>query len=287
MQLARIVVGVDVTSASFRAAKWVAKSFAPDAEVVLVHCLNPVLAGRRLAETRAAVATCLADLQHQIGAGRCSQRIRIGDPARCLARLAAEVDAALIAVGVHEDHLDRLIALGSTAERLVRCASVPVLLCSATPHAAPQSVLLLLDSAEVSTELADWTGTLADRFGAKVALVHVDARESERAPTSHPHHRRRNTTPWRRLARKLPPQRVFVDAVPGDRADAVLAESQRFGTELVLLQAPDEDLPFDSSTSRVLRGSACPVLVFPSATRRELVSDRVAAGDGLELRSAL
>src|SRR5689334_16594969 len=35
MQLARVVIGVDLTEASVRAATWVANRFAPDAEMVL------------------------------------------------------------------------------------------------------------------------------------------------------------------------------------------------------------------------------------------------------------
>src|SRR5205814_6997609 len=38
MHLARIVVGVDLTNASTRAAAWAARAFAPEAQVVLLHC---------------------------------------------------------------------------------------------------------------------------------------------------------------------------------------------------------------------------------------------------------
>ena len=54
----------------------------------------------------------------------------------CAQACTADVDADLIAVGTHEEHPDRLPALGTTAERLVRCSPVPVLLCSASPTGA-------------------------------------------------------------------------------------------------------------------------------------------------------
>ena len=278
MQLARIVIGVDLTDASTRAAKWVANRFAPDAEMLLLHCLNPLLLQRQSTEARDAADKTLRELIHEIGAKRSSYRIRIGDAARCLADLAAEVDADLVAVGAHEEHPDRLPTLGTTAERLVRCSPVPVLLCATTPAGAPRSVLLPLESVEVTSELADWTGALAERFDAQLTLVHVEPTEHDRQLTVGGAIRARRltpTTPWSRVARQRPPHRVFVDAVLGDCADAVLSESKRFHTELVLLQAPDDaDTQHENPTSRVLRESECPVLVVPSADNAGLMDTR-------------
>lgn len=265
MQLARVVIGIDLTETSVRAASWVARSFAPDAEVVLLHCLDPLLDKRHMADARERAAWYLRGIETEIGKPRSSHRIRIGDPARCLADLAAEIDADLIAVGTHEEHPERLPALGSTAERLVRCSPVPVLLCSASPEGTPRSVLLPLDSVDVDAELADWTGALADRFQARLALLHVQDKRSDARQKLMPNRSPAPTTPWSRVARELPSYRVFVDAVLGDRAEAVLSESQRFGTELVLLQAPDDAAAPDRSVDRVLRRAHCAVLVVPSA----------------------
>jgi len=264
MQLTRIVIGVDLTTVSIQAATWVARSFAPDAEIVLLHCLDPVLDRQRLAQSRESSALILREIERDVGRRRSSHRVRVGDPARCLADLAAELDADLIAVGAHEQHPERLPALGSTAERLVRCSPVPVLLCSPTPNGAPRSVLLPLDSVDVDTELAEWTGGLAERFDARLALLHVEDKHREGRLMANAVRLGTGKTPWSRVARELPAHRVFVDAVLGDRADAVLAESRRFGTELVLLQAPDDSTVSDSSIDRVLRRSECAVLVVPS-----------------------
>lgn len=277
MQLARIVIGVDLTNPSTRATKWVATSFAPDAEIILLHCLSPLLIDRRLPGARDAAEHCLRGLQHAIGETRCRVRILIGDPARCLADVAADVDADLIAVGAHEEHGDRLPALGTTAERLVRCSPVPVLLCAATPSGAPRSVLVPVDAVEVTTELADWTGTLADRFDAQLALVHVEPCKRERRLTGAtcPTGSSMGMTPWSRVARERPPHRVFVDAVLGDPADAVLTEARRFGTDLLMLQAQDDETAApDNPTNRVLRRSECPVLVIPSADNSRLTATR-------------
>lgn len=260
MRLTRIIIGVDLTAPSIRAARWVAQSFAPDAEIVLLHCLNPLLVLKRVAEARAAANRALRELEHAIGIGRSAHCIRVGDAARTLADLAADLDADLVAVGAHEEHPDRLPTLGSTAERLVRCSPVPVLLCATTPTGTPRSVLLPVDAIEVSATLAEWTGALAEQFDARLALVHVEPAAKHEQQTS-----QGPTTPWSRVARQLGAQRVFVDAVLGDTADAVLAESRRFKSDLVLMQAPDETLgDTTDAVARVMRRSSCPVLVIPS-----------------------
>ena len=279
MQLDRVVIGVDLTNPSTRAAQWVARKFAADAEIVLLHCLNPMLVERRVPDARAAAERALAALSSEIGRKRSSFRIRVGDPARSLADLAAEVDADLIAVGSHEEHPDRLPTLGSTAERLVRCSPVPVLLCSAAPMGTPRSVLLPLDSVDVATELAEWTGELAQRFDAQLALVHVESTNEDDHLTS-PRAPNRvfgmPTTPWTRVARERPAHRVFVDAVLGNQADVILFESKRFGSDLVLLQAPENSETPDrvDPVTRVLRRAECPVLVIPSVENTRLMPTR-------------
>lgn len=264
MRLTRVVIGVDLSEPSLRAAKWVARSFAPDAEIVLLHCLSPLLVLKRVGEARRIASKTLRSLEQSIGVERCAHSVRVGDPARTLADFAAEVDADIIAVGAHEEHPDRLPSLGSTAERLVRCSPVPVLLCATTPAGAPRSVLLPVNSGEVTTDLAEWTESLAERFEARLAMVHVEPTSTgTRLATPSPRRATAPMTPWSRIARELPPQRVFVDAVLGDAAEAVISESRRFKSDLVLLQAADEINESTDAIARVLRRTECPVLVIP------------------------
>jgi len=269
MHIARIVVGVSLTDASMKAAEWAARAFAPEAHVVLLHCLSPVLAEQRVAEERQLAEACLVVLQRRIGFHRCSIRILRGDPARSVADLAAELDADIVAVGVHEETPDREPAVGSTAERLIRCSAVPVLLCTDNLVGAPRSILLPLDSGDVPTSVADWTSKLAARFDARLALVHVESIHRQRRTGGASAAERRletNTTPWTRVADDLPDDRVMVDAVLGEPADVVLTEAHRFGTELVLLETPtdsESSAGVSSTVDRVLRRSECAVLVVP------------------------
>ena len=269
MRIGRIVVGISLTSASMEAAEWAARAFAPEAHVVLLHCLSPVLAESRVANERQLAEACSFVLQRRIGFQRCTFRIQRGDPARCLAELAAELDADLVAVGVHEENPDREPAVGSTAERLIRCAAVPVLLCNDKLAGAPRSILLPLDSGDVPTSLADWTGELAGRFDARLALVHVESIHRQRLTGKSRTAARRiekSTTPWTHVAEDLPDDRLIVDAALGEPADVVLTEAHRFRTELVILEAPADDeagAAFPSTVDCVLRRSECAVLVVP------------------------
>src|SRR5690348_5365679 len=269
MQLARILIGVDLTKPSVESAAWAARQFAPRADVTFAHCISPLLPEHRVVEERAHAEARLRELEERVGAERCSHQVRLGDPARCLADLAADLDADVIAVGAHEEHSDQPPTLGTTAQRLIRCSSVPVLLCCETPYGAPRSILLPLDAPDVSATVADWTNALAQRFDARLALVHIEAPpDAARRMRARPSSRRRATTTmvWNRVARELPPHRVFVDAVLGDRAEAVLAEARRFNTELVMLEAPEE-VAIESRSSSVdalLVQSPCPVLVIPA-----------------------
>jgi nucleotide-binding universal stress UspA family protein len=266
MRLDRLAIGVDLTNRSTRAALWAARVFAPEARIALLHCVDPLLSDARAAGERQLAESALAALVRRIGTHRASYDVRMGDAARCLADLAAEVDADLIAVGAHEEHPTREPALGSTAQRLVRCSPVPVLLCTAAPSGTPRSVLLPLESGRVTTGLADWTHDVTEHFGARLALVHVEpprrgsSLTSQRAAAA----RRDATRPWTDVARELPPERIFVDAMVGDNAEAVLGEARRFASDLVVLEAPESDdvanvSPFD----RILLRSECPVLVIP------------------------
>jgi hypothetical protein len=73
------------------------------------------------------------------------------------------------------------------------------------------------------------------------------------------------TTPWTRVGRELPSERVFVDAVLGEQGEVVLAEAKRFDSDLVLLSPPAGETSAEATepVDRVLRDSECAVLVVP------------------------
>lgn len=105
-----------------------------------------------------------------------------GDPATCISKIAQEVNAALIVMGTHgRTGWDRLL-LGSTAEKVVREASCPVLTVRVTEPAEPgefrarvklNRLLVPIDFSECAQEAFEFAAMLAKKLGVGVHLVHA------------------------------------------------------------------------------------------------------------------
>jgi nucleotide-binding universal stress UspA family protein len=94
-----------------------------------------------------------------------------GNPGREIVAVAEKVNAGLIVVGrVVHSTLDRIL-LGSTADKVVRLAPVPVLMAAAEDCA--QRVLVALDDSPAGEAALRAAVRLAADTGAEVACVHV------------------------------------------------------------------------------------------------------------------
>lgn len=80
----------------------------------------------------------------------CQSRIVLGDPSEALAAAARTEKTAAILLGPHRRRLIRDIFLGTTGERVIRAATVPVLSVHAEPTAPYRRMLLALDGSAVS-----------------------------------------------------------------------------------------------------------------------------------------
>lgn len=260
--LRRVVVGIDFRDSCAAAVRWTARHLAPEAELVLVHA--EVHPARRLSPEQ---SRWLKALRRSLGSGR-RVRLRIGRGAAApeIARAAAEHGADLVVVGAHGAPPGRPGTLGSTAERLVRCSPVPVVLAAGALDGAPRVVLVPVDADDVTAPVLDWVHWLADRFDASVAAVHVErptprrvravrAVGAEVAPEG---------ARWRRLATGERAHPFLADAVSGTLDRAVLHESERFRAGLVVLGGRTRHAggePAGRAVGRVLREATCPVMV--------------------------
>src|SRR5690348_9696685 len=156
MKCNRIVVAVDFSEHSIAAVQWVAQHFAPRAELVLVHVLElpppPSFWPRRVwlraddIETyRMGAKTRLRQLGLQIGRGLLWEEVRLGRPEDEVLRVAAEYEADLIVAGSHRERTGFWNRFGSTAERILGGAEVPVLIVHGAPRGAPRLVLAAVD----------------------------------------------------------------------------------------------------------------------------------------------
>jgi nucleotide-binding universal stress UspA family protein len=273
MRLERIVIGVDFGAASAAAARWTARSLAPDAELTLVHCI--AAAGRPLPWASPVgddVAAHLAALRLELAPSRTRVEVRIGDPADGIAAVADELHADLIVVGPHNRRSLHDDEIGSTAERLVARSSLPVLLATGEMAGPPRRLLVPVTGGDVSTHVVAWANAFAAQVELRLAVVLVgSAAERTIGATS-----AARATPaihrWRGLAGSGLPGGCFVDAVMGDPAAVILGQVDRFATDLVLLDASTTASMGETRTAaaigRVLRGTRCPVLVTTERVER-------------------
>ncbi|MGF1660230.1 MAG: universal stress protein [Rubrimonas sp.] len=119
----------------------------------LVHALDDeepeaVLAAHRRA-AEATLAHRAVELSLATGA-EIAARIVLGDPAEALAAEAIAEGAAAVVVGPHRRRLIRDIFEGTTAERVIRAAAVPVLSVHTAPEGGYRRMLLALDGSPAS-----------------------------------------------------------------------------------------------------------------------------------------
>jgi nucleotide-binding universal stress UspA family protein len=105
--------------------------------------------------------------------------IRHGDAAREIVKVSTEFKAALIAMSSHGRSGVARWALGSTAERVLRTASVPVLVFNQVAMAGGRAsggirkILVPLDGSERGSRILDSIIPLAKLTGAELVLAHI------------------------------------------------------------------------------------------------------------------
>lgn len=247
----RIVVGVDFERPSLAAAEWTARHLGAGARLVLVHVA---------AATAEADDLALRDLAASLGVDAAVE-VRRGDPALRLAEAAAAHDAALVVIGAHLDRRSDWDHLGTTAERLVRRSSAPVLVAAGALAGPPRVLVVPVAGDDISEGAFDWARRLGRRFDPKLAVLHLEGAPSladRPPPADEPSPPR-----WRRLLADRPAGRVFADAVGGEPAAGILAEAGRFADGLIVVDDRALGAGRRPASDRLLQGGAQSLLVVP------------------------
>jgi nucleotide-binding universal stress UspA family protein len=125
-RLRHLVAGTDFSEAAAQALELAIElASAAAACVTLVHVCEPDADDLRLRACGEALAEVVAGLRRERAA--VTGVLRCGKPWEKLDNVAVEVGAGLIVVGRHGAGRGRRVEMGSVADRLVRCASRPVL----------------------------------------------------------------------------------------------------------------------------------------------------------------
>jgi nucleotide-binding universal stress UspA family protein len=185
MRITKLVVGLDFSDTSMEAARWVTRFFAPSAQVVLAHAIEPAdrpRFGLRVLPAPDIVERAAEDFAwHRVNElmrelsppADVRAEVRVGKASQVVLDIANETNADLIVVGPHGGRPHTMKFLGSTADRIVRRSPVPVLVATNPPTSAPQDILVPVDDVSVTPELLAWVRELAESFDANVTLMHV------------------------------------------------------------------------------------------------------------------
>ena len=292
MKTDRVLVGLDFGAASISAARWASESFAPDAEFILAHIIEPpdrpLFAHDKLPPEDALEATAreyasvrLREINSYLSSEPIRREIRVGKPYEELAKLATEIDADLVVIGPHGERPHTSKFLGTTAERVVRSSPVPVLVATKPPRGVPRRILVPVDDAEITSHIIETARQLAARFQAEITLLHVwsNAVYSHVASMSYAHAHSEaeavheideeltsTAKHWlKHVAKATDDERITASVTYGKPGDATVDMADSIRADLIVLGRNSTGVVapafLGSTIGTVLHDARCPVLV--------------------------
>jgi len=275
----RIIVAIDFSEPASRVLK-VAISLCKlfDAKLFLVHASAPVVYGIEsepvaveLIDTNLNVdekrMQRLVQSEPGLSALRPKVVVAYGEAVDLVSRVATEEGGDLIIVGSHgASGLERLV-LGSVAEAVMHQATCPVLIVgpNCKPESYPlRSILFATDLKTTGLRGAQYASGLAERFHAKLTLLHVvtpDSKGSDDRELSMEHARQE-------LARLLPTDidqycKTQLLLEPGKPAEIITFVAKAECASVIVVGLRDRVLADHatwSTLSYVIREASCPVL---------------------------
>ncbi|HKW49102.1 MAG TPA: universal stress protein [Gemmatimonadaceae bacterium] len=297
MRLDTAVVGIDFSPESIATANWIAGTLAPAARVVLAHAIEPPARPAFLvAETlppemfaisaQAKAHERLADIAATIHGPSVNHEVRTGRAHTVIAELAKEVGADLVALGPHRNYEHSSMLLGTTADVVIRNASVPVLIGSRLPSRNRTRVVAGVTDSSALPRVFAFADDLAARLGARLTLVNVieSAAYTHMASVAAAHahgddERERAEVEgnlrwqtvhwlWKAAAAGIEPARVDTRVEHGAAAEAILEVARQEKAALIVLggHTPVRHLPsvLGRTVRHVLYGARCGVVVVPA-----------------------
>jgi nucleotide-binding universal stress UspA family protein len=290
---------VDFSDTATAAARYAVEHFAPGAELVLLHVIDPP-ARPRFARDVLPPEDALEAMAREFAAKRSMElasslpssirsrvEVRVGKPDEVITSTAGEVNASIVVIGPHGDRPRPWRFLGTTADRVVRTSPFPVLVATAPTAHPPRRILVPVDDDSAAARVLEWTRDLAGQFDADVILLHVwsNAVYSHVASMSYAEKqteadaRREIESELRGAAQHwlnevartgLARERVTSTVAWGRAADVVLETAGSSGAELIVLGRNGSGLVSGAllgrTTATVLHGARCPVLVVTTGS---------------------
>jgi nucleotide-binding universal stress UspA family protein len=181
MPFQRIVVGVDFSSGSLNAVRWLAGTFAPGARIFVVHVIAqpsvpPFLRSHLAADLSEQEATLYPGLRAFAGfAGGdpADAIVAAGNPSVELARLATVLGADLICVGRSRRRSGSGRFGATTPQRLLAHTSIPMLIVPESACVVPGAVLAAVSDGRDATETLEVGAALAECWNVRLVALHA------------------------------------------------------------------------------------------------------------------
>ena len=303
LQIKTILVPLDFSNASLHALKYtiaLAEEFKATIHLLHVEAADEFVAvagaGGMIMSCADAIALMqdrLGQIQehHDVGFWPDNCHIRVGKPSDEIVRLARELQIDLVVLPTRGHSGLKRVLLGSTAERVVRYASCPVLIPRGgkfdaitwngkTPEIfRPRRILVPVDFSECSFEGLKYAALLANRFDAKLRLLHAINPYLQVSEFDHAASRFMPLLENAQLhARKEMRRMRHLDFMRGIRCesevcigsaiDAICNASAKSDLDLIVTSTHGHTgfshAMIGSTAEHVVRYAACPVLVVPN-----------------------
>ena len=287
MTYRRIVIGVDFSTASLNAVRWVAAAFAPRATLYLTHVVTRprvpsflrslVPEGGARDHEEPTLYPGLTGFAGFAGAQRAEVSVRSGEPAEQLAALADEVDADLICVGRSRRRRGTGRFGATTPQRLLARTRRSLLLVPSAPPSHHGRILAAIsDGLESEHVLRAVEPLAADWWDARVDVLHAirPAAPSRESDESELH---RLAVAWlEHRTAHLPALKSRMTAIgcTGEAAEAILTHAMRARSDLIVMGRRTVVEPSTrleccvGSTTRLITWTTpCPVLVVGAESR--------------------
>lgn len=238
--------------------------------------IDPEVESRRAADLGAAVE---AQAQRVLGARSAwSVDVRAGEPASTIVDAAREAGATLVVTGLGRHGLVDRVFGDETALRLIRIGSIPVLAVPTSFVHAPRRIVVAMDFSQPSMRAARLAIDMAAE-SATIHLVHVAPRDASSVLWSGgdwlaTYEADAQAELTRAAARLNPPAGISVErtVLHGDPAAQLLAYAAKIDADLIAAGSHGHGFVarvlIGSVVTKVLRGSACGVLITPSRVEK-------------------
>jgi nucleotide-binding universal stress UspA family protein len=296
----RVLVAVDFSKPARSAFEFaLALSARHRAELVLVQAVPPDQPFGWYARDRLALAAKLRQRAEQSNV-ELTERVQTGDPAEIILLHARSLHPDLIVLGTHQRRGIERVRVGSVAERVVRKATVPVLL---IPRGRQTSAIKPFTHVAVAVDFGPGTNRVVEQALAltktsadRITLLHVVSRSSSDVPPHlYGYGIPESQDPLIRDAQRslqlaIPVERetsadIHTRVLLGDPSTRISRAVEDVGADLLVVGVPKRGVVsralFGTTAARLLRAVRVPILAVPErathAAHQESTSLHVAA----------